>query len=1011
MIASLKSYSRIARTLLGILGALLIVGIIGSMLMGVRAKNNARLLVIDQAQAIADGSLSLLFAPTDLQQPVSPTRATELSAQIDSIVLEPTDFASVTVFSPEGRVLYSTEEVRIGNEMTGERDRIKEALKDTPQVSNFESTISVMIPLRFRSGVGAPAAVQLSRPDTPISTAADPWNTNAMFLFAMLLVLGFAVFGVARLLTAVANERPSEIGDQKPLVHYREPRRAAAPQPGLREEGEARRRAEERAQAAEERLTLLQDQYRKSLEELQDYRESSTVAQTADVDPQLEERALRAEGQVRTLERQIETLRSERARLSEQLQDALRAPVGSDEVRAAAAEREAAELRVELERARAALEEAAQHAERVAGAADDDVRTELDATHVELLRTKDDLTATESQLLRVRRELDDARTELRALRAEERRAAMLEDELRAAKAELASKDASHRADLVEREAEFEEKVRETRERLQQQLADLETQYASQLQQVQDELAGRITDAEAAARAAAAELETTRADLDAAQMDVEASRGEAAAREQRVLEAHDEILHLRNQIQTLESEIKERTLAVTQAHKEAEDFRRSLVGAQADLTNADEAIESARSEVDALRQRAEVAEQMALSVANERDTARAQVDKLIRQLDDAAADNQELNRRLQDFEARRQLELADDQGRAQIDELLRVTQERLAGQTEKLITAEERVRELEAEVAEATERADLAEAEMRTHQMSEALREMREHDGAGGRDPAAQREAVAATSEAITAGALEDRRATTPFLKELSMDAKKSIARIDGITKLLRHKKDAKEQTQLMKQLATFTRRLDLAVADIADAERLVNGTIELNVKRTDMQALVARVVEESGAGADHDIRVVSDSLKLKIDPVRTEQILTGLLRASTERTQNGKAIVVRLKHVDGGAVLSVEDPAAPNQAAPSPVVQRIVELQGGTITVEEIEAGGTAFRVFLPDGGGHARPADAPALQITVDENELEPEPAETGSEPEDEWEAEAAHKTLAAELRRLAELQSGSKK
>ena len=158
-----------------------------------------------------------------------------------------------------------------------------------------------MLPLRFRSGVGSPAVVELTRPDTPIATAPGPWNTNAMFLFAMLVVLGLAVFGVARLLSVVANtpERAAEL--PRPAQPQERPVRAASPQPGLREEGEARRRAEERATAAEERLGLLQDQYRKALEELQDFRELAREPR-ARRDPELEERALRAEGQLRTLE-------------------------------------------------------------------------------------------------------------------------------------------------------------------------------------------------------------------------------------------------------------------------------------------------------------------------------------------------------------------------------------------------------------------------------------------------------------------------------------------------------------------------------------------------------------------------------------------------------------------------------------------------------------------------------------------------------------------------------------
>jgi hypothetical protein len=60
--------------------------------------------------------------------------------------------------------------------------------------------------------------------------------------------------------------------------------------------------------------------------------------------------------------------------------------------------------------------------------------------------------------------------------------------------------------------------------------------------------------------------------------------------------------------------------------------------------------------------------------------------------------------------------------------------------------------------------------------------------------------------------------------------------------------------------------------------------------------------------------------------------------------------------------------------------------------------------VFLPDGAGTG--ASAPKLQITVEElNE-----ATQGGGQEDEWEAEAAHQELAAELRRFAQSQADAK-
>jgi signal transduction histidine kinase len=990
MIASLKGYGRIARTLLAALGALLVLGIIGSLLMGVHARHSARDQIVHQAQTIADSSLTLAFTPADLTGPASAERASQLTTQIQAIVIDPSDFDSVTLYSPEGTILYSTATSRIGTQLPGEKDSIKEALRGVPLTSEFDGTLSVKLPLRFRSGVGGPAVVELTHPDAPIASAAGPWRTNALFLFALLVLLAVAVFGVARLLAVVSDTADGRV-ETRPVV-IPQPVRAAAPHPGLREEGEARRRAEERARAAEERLGLLQDQYRKTLEELQSFQQLASETKPAPGDARIEERALRAEGQVQELELQLRTVTKERERLATQLQETIQEAmrvVDDDEqdLRLREAELEAIGLNAELAVTKEQLDTTRRElATMRATEATSRSQEEVDATNVEMVQIRDALTTAGAQLASGQRELEDAHTELRALRNEEQRAAMLEDELRAAKAELESGRASHRADLVEREAELEEKVRATREEFQRQLEEIEASYRSQLEQRETELRGRISDAETAA-------DTAGHDLQAVRDEVTAARAEAASREQQLLEAHNEIARIRGELKGHTSEVKERTAAVGQARKEADEMRRSLTTLQEDLARADGTIEQLRGELEAERLRNAETEDVTMKADRDRASQQARAEKLVRQLEDAAAENAELNRRLQDFDARRQLELADDQGRAQIDQLLQVTQERLAGQTEKLIAAEDRVKELETDLITARNRLEVIEGDLRMHQMSDALRETREQETA---DAVARDE-----QDTVVEMPVEDRRGTTPFMKELSLDAKKSVAKINGITQLLKHKKDQKDQAQLIKQLTGHARRLDNLVADIADAERLASGSIKLNIRRTDMESLVNRVVEEAMADSDHDIRVVAEPVKVRIDQVRTEQILNGLLRASSERTQSGKTIVVRLQRAEGGALLSVEDPEPSSDASISPVVRRLAEAHGGTVKAESRDGGGSAFRVFLPDPEVQTDGAVAPDVKILVDE---------AGGQPQDEpWEAEAAHQQLAAELRRHAELQTDS--
>ena len=153
----------VARSLLIALAVLLVAGTAGSLFMGSRERNDARNAIAEQAATITDSSLTLVFRPEDTMAQASETRAGDLTDRIGPVVLEPSDFDMVTLFDPDGTVLYSVDESRIGNELAGESERIRTALRDGPQVRTFDGTVSVMVPLAFRSGVGRDAVVELTR--------------------------------------------------------------------------------------------------------------------------------------------------------------------------------------------------------------------------------------------------------------------------------------------------------------------------------------------------------------------------------------------------------------------------------------------------------------------------------------------------------------------------------------------------------------------------------------------------------------------------------------------------------------------------------------------------------------------------------------------------------------------------------------------------------------------------------------------------------------------------------
>jgi signal transduction histidine kinase len=349
------------------------------------------------------------------------------------------------------------------------------------------------------------------------------------------------------------------------------------------------------------------------------------------------------------------------------------------------------------------------------------------------------------------------------------------------------------------------------------------------------------------------------------------------------------------------------------------------------------------------------------------------------------ENADLNRRLQEIEARRALEIADDEGRAHLDELLTATQDRMAGQSDKLIAAEERVRELERQSTIDLERLEELEAQLRQHQMAEQIREIQgpKHEQ---RDPDHH--------ELEPAGM--DRSGASGFVKEMSIDAEKTISRIMGVVALLKHKREAKDHAQLVQQLTAHTRRLEHTIRDLSDVDSLVTGSIDLELRRTDLEPLIRRVVEESGIGDEHDVRVEAESLRIPLDRVRTEQIVGGLLRNANDRTPAGKTITVRLVHEKTGALIVVEHDAATSEASLSPMLRRLAEVQGGWAKVATREGGGSEVQVFLPSGGASAPAAPDEPVPATEEGTEEPPQ-----DDPNHWVKAEQA---LVRELRELSQ-------
>jgi hypothetical protein len=172
-----------------------------------------------------------------------------------------------------------------------------------------------------------------------------------------------------------------------------------------------------------------------------------------------------------------------------------------------------------------------------------------------------------------------------------------------------------------------------------------------------------------------------------------------------------------------------------------------------------------------------------------------------------------------------------------------------------------------------------------------------------------------------------------------------LTRATGLTLTLQGAVESTEDRAALRELSSSLRRLDQLAADLYDAHRILDGSLPLNRRRTDLAGLLATTLEEAIGLEDRLVRLDADSVHARVDPARARQIVEGMLDAAANRTRAGAAIVVRLRDTDAGARVSVEDDnRSPATIGPDlSLAARLAELHG-----TEITADGSTLRVVFP---------------------------------------------------------------
>lgn len=281
-------------------------------------------------------------------------------------------------------------------------------------------------------------------------------------------------------------------------------------------------------------------------------------------------------------------------------------------------------------------------------------------------------------------------------------------------------------------------------------------------------------------------------------------------------------------------------------------------------------------------------------------------------------------------------------------------QRLAQATAQAQEAEARAARLEGRPVDGSELAGLLEdLEARIEKVEAQAREAEERTR-GFEDHAA--EGVSSFRHRLGLSASRKLSGVAPVEVEESeqeMDLRAAIARslrspltrASGLTLSLQATTQSSEGKAVLRRLSSSLRRLDQLAADLHDAHRIVNGSLRLKPRRTDMEALITTTLEDATHLEDRLVRLDAKPVSAFVDPVRARQIIEAMLDAARDRTRAGAMIIVRLNEVETGARVAVEDDnrKAARITAEMSFAVRLAELQGTEITVE-----GPSFVVVFP---------------------------------------------------------------
>ena len=240
------------------------------------------------------------------------------------------------------------------------------------------------------------------------------------------------------------------------------------------------------------------------------------------------------------------------------------------------------------------------------------------------------------------------------------------------------------------------------------------------------------------------------------------------------------------------------------------------------------------------------------------------------------------------------------------------------------------------------------------------------------------------------GELQARRAAVVELNQvkndliamLAHDFKGPLTTIVGFADVLAEDERFDEESRkFLTMISSSAMRLASLATDTLALSRLEQNELTLEVEEFDLVALVRDIVRVFGVTRSIDLRTDRPELLIGGDPGRLRQVFENLIGNAIKYSPGGEPIDVSLRAKGRGVEVSVRDRGigipeadkaklfgrfarAQNARALGIsgtgfglyLTKTIVEMHGGTMSVDSVEGEGSTFRAFLPAAVAAPRP-------------------------------------------------------